>query len=107
MIELHVSNETMFISEIYVAPFLDKLESSYKSFFLAHGMELEGNCLKLPSGTIRHTIYPVIISDRYQVTLPDGLVFQAQTPCSGKNSLLSFNQEDLPQDLKSALENIK
>ncbi len=64
------------ITTIRSARFFEELIEPIRQILENHGARLavfETECVvSLPAGTVRQRLYPVVLTNRYKVTLPDG-----------------------------------
>lgn len=72
------------ITMIRCGRFFEELIEPICQMLERHGASLEvfkNECvIMLPVGTFRQRLYPVILTDRYKVTFPDGYILYQHTP---------------------------
>ncbi len=66
-------------TSIQTARFFDDLVEPIRQVLENHGARLEvlehACVIHVPVGTMRQRLYPVVVTDRYEITLPDGYKF--------------------------------
>lgn len=89
------------ITMIRSARFFEELLEPIRQILEKHGASVaifKNACvITLPAGTVRQRLYPVVLTDRYKVTLPDGYCLYEHTSLHVKgHSTVLFVLDEFP-----------
>lgn len=88
------------IASIRSIRFIDELLEPIRQVLERHGVRLEvlddACVLHFPAGTVRQVLYPVVMTDRYRVTLPDGYCLYEAVSLRGQSGV-RFVLDEFPE----------